>query len=65
MFGSFPEKKIVHGGLECGIIGSLYPGLEMVAIGPDVRGNHSPQEKLNVESMEKSYNFLLSLLKNL
>jgi dipeptidase D len=62
MFSVVPKQKITHGGLECGIIGGLYPGMDMIAIGPNMEGLHSPDEKVEVASMEKNYNFLVELL---
>ena len=65
MFSKKPEQEVVHGGLECGIIGEKYPGVEMISIGPDIQNCHSPEETLNVKSMESSYKFLAELLKQL
>lgn len=65
LFGVEPEVKAIHAGLECGIIGSKYPKLDMISIGPTMRFPHSPDEKVNVPSVVKFYDFLLYTLKNL
>ena len=49
-FGSEPEVKIIHAGLECGIIGSNIPGLDMISFGPTIQYPHSPDEKVNIPS---------------
>jgi dipeptidase D len=64
MFGKEPAVKAVHAGLECGIIGEKYPGIDMVSFGPTMTGVHSPDEKLEVASVPKFYAFLLGLLKH-
>ena len=64
-FGKTPEIKAIHAGLECGIIGAKYPHLDMISIGPTMRFPHSPDEKVNVPSVVKFYDFLLDTLKNL
>jgi dipeptidase D len=63
MFGKDPAVKAVHAGLECGIIGERYPGMDMVSFGPTMTGVHSPDEKLEVASVPKFYQFLLAILK--
>lgn len=63
MFGADPAVKAVHAGLECGIIGERYPGMDMVSFGPTMSGVHSPDEKLEVASVPKFYDFLLGILK--
>jgi dipeptidase D len=64
MYGKEPEVKAVHAGLECGIIGEKYPGMDMVSFGPTMRDVHSPVERLYIDTVAKFYNFLLGLLKN-
>lgn len=62
----FNEKlhvTAIHAGLECGIIGSKYPGMQMVSFGPTIKGPHSPDEKVNIASVQKFWNYLLALLK--
>jgi dipeptidase D len=62
--GKKPEVKAIHAGLECGIIGEKYPGMDMVSFGPTLEGVHSPDEKIHIDTVEKFWNFLLAILKN-
>jgi len=62
IFGVDPAVKAVHAGLECGIIGEKYPGIDMVSFGPTMTGVHSPDEKLDIASVPKFYDFLLGIL---
>jgi dipeptidase D len=62
--GKKPEVKAIHAGLECGIIGEKYPGIDMVSFGPTLEGVHSPDEKMHIDTVEKFWNFLLAILKN-
>jgi dipeptidase D len=64
MFGKAPHIKAVHAGLECGIIGEKYPGMDMVSFGPTMREVHSPNEHLYIDTVEKFYAFLLGILQN-
>jgi dipeptidase D len=54
-----------HAGLECGIIGNLYPEMDMISFGPTIRGAHSPDERASVSSSQKYWKFLLEVLKNI
>jgi len=63
--GHAPEIKAVHAGLECGILAEKVPGLEAVSIGPVITGAHSPDEKVNVPSTARFYDFLVALLGDL
>lgn len=65
VLGVVPEVKAIHAGLECGIIGERYPGMDMISIGPTMRWPHSPSEQLHVASSERFYKLLLGLLKAL
>ena len=53
-----------HAGLECGIIGGVYPNLDMISFGPTICYPHSPDEKVEIASVAKFYEFLLHTLKN-
>ena len=64
-FGKIPEIKAVHAGLECGLIGSKYPNLEMISFGPTLVAPHSPDERVNIPSVKKFYDFLIEILKNI
>ncbi len=61
------EPKVVacHAGLECGIIKSHYPNMEMISFGPTIQGAHSPDERVNIESVKKFWEYLKETLKNI
>lgn len=63
-FGVEPAVKVVHAGLECGIIGANVPGLDMISFGPTLRSPHSPDERVLIPTVEKFYNFLLGSIEN-
>ncbi|MHA1241535.1 MAG: M20/M25/M40 family metallo-hydrolase, partial [Promethearchaeota archaeon] len=56
--------QAIHAGLECAFFSHYYPDMEMISLGPDVCGGHSPDERLNIRSVSKIWKFLLALLKN-
>jgi dipeptidase D len=60
--GKEPYVKAIHAGLECGIIGEKYPGMDMVSFGPTLEGVHSPDEKIYIDTVEKYWNFLMAIL---
>ncbi|MBL7779646.1 MAG: aminoacyl-histidine dipeptidase [Saprospiraceae bacterium] len=62
MFGHAPVIEACHAGLECGIIGESYPGVDMVSFGPLIEGAHSPDERASVESFRKFWGFYLAVL---
>jgi dipeptidase D len=64
LYGKEPEVKAIHAGLECGIIGERFPGMDMVSFGPTLEGVHSPDEKIYIDTVGKFWNFLLAILKN-
>ncbi len=64
MFNHVPEVMAIHAGLECGIIGQSQPGLDMIAFGPTIRNPHSPDEMVNIETVQKFWSYLLEILKN-
>ena len=63
LYGKDPEVKAIHAGLECGIIGEKYPGMDMVSFGPTLEGVHSPDEKIHIDTVEKYYALVLQILK--
>jgi dipeptidase D len=63
LFGREPDVKAVHAGLECGIIGEKFPGIDMVSFGPTLEGVHSPDEKIYVDTVPRFWDFLLAILK--
>ena len=64
-FGESPQIDAVHAGLECGIIGAHYPELEMVSFGPNILGAHSPDERVQVSSVDKFWGYLLKVLEEI
>ncbi len=65
LFGHEPEIKAVHAGLECGIIGKKYPGIDMISFGPDVFGAHSPDEKVRISSVANFWDLLKNILQKI
>ncbi len=63
LYGKEPEVKAIHAGLECGIIGEHFPGMDMVSFGPTLEGVHSPDEKIYVDTVQKFWDFLLEILR--
>jgi len=63
-FGKVPEVKVIHAGLECGLLGAIYPNWDMISFGPTIRFPHSPDEKVNVETVQKFWDFLVETLKH-
>ncbi|MBR4969229.1 MAG: aminoacyl-histidine dipeptidase [Alistipes sp.] len=64
LYGKKPAVTAIHAGLECGLIGGVYPNLDMISFGPTICYPHSPDEKVEIASVEKFYDFLLNTLKN-
>lgn len=60
-----PHVNACHAGLECGIIGANYPNTEMISFGPNITGAHSPDEKVQVSSVQKFWSFLLETLERM
>lgn len=65
MYQDEADVNACHAGLECGIIGANYPGMEMISFGPNIRGAHSPDEKVQISSVQKYWDFLLETLKRI
>ncbi len=65
LFGSEAKVRAIHAGLECGLFLQRYPSLEMVSFGPTLRGVHSPDERIEIESVDKFWKLLLLLIKTL
>lgn len=65
LYNKEPEVKAIHAGLECGIIKEKYPSMDMISFGPTILGAHSPDERVQISSVEKFYNLLLETLKNI
>ena len=64
-FNADPRVIIIHAGLECGIIGAKYPGMEMISFGPTIEHPHSPDERVNIATVQKFYHFVQAALKAL
>ncbi|KOH43436.1 aminoacyl-histidine dipeptidase [Sunxiuqinia dokdonensis] len=64
-YGKVPEIKAIHAGLECGILGGTYPHWDMISFGPTIRFPHSPDEKVNITSVQKFWDFLVETLKSI
>lgn len=61
-FGTTPEVMIIHAGLECGILSTHYPHLDMISFGPTIQFPHSPDERVNVPSVQKFWDYLVTSL---
>lgn len=65
LFAESPRVAAIHAGLECGILGERVPGLDMVSFGPHITGPHSPDERVYVNSVQKSWKYLVAVLSEL
>jgi len=63
-YGKIPEIKAIHAGLECGLLGGVYPNLDMISFGPTIRFPHSPDEKVKIDTVQKFWDFLVETLEN-
>ncbi len=65
VFQKEPEVAAVHAGLECGIIGEKFPGMDMISFGPTIQHPHSPEERVHTGSVEKFWDFLTAVLEGI
>lgn len=65
IFGEEPKIESIHAGLETGLIGEKYPGMDMLSFGPNLRDVHSPDERVQISTTEKCWKLLLEILKNI
>ena len=65
LFGEQAPVMACHAGLECGILGTNYPEMQMISFGPNIRGAHSPDEKVQISSVQKYWVFLMETLKRI
>lgn len=65
LFHEHAEVNAVHAGLECGILGTNYPQMQMISFGPNIFGAHSPDERVQISSVQKYWSFLLETLKRI
>jgi dipeptidase D len=64
LFSQEPVVRAIHAGLECGLIGEKYPGMDMISYGPTIKGAHSPDERIEISTVEKFWTLTLEILKN-
>jgi len=64
LFGKEPVVESIHAGLECGIIGDKYPGMDMISFGPTIKNPHSPDEKVHIDSIAKVWKLLTAMLES-
>lgn len=64
-FGKAPKVEACHAGLECGILGGHLPGMDMISFGPTIRGAHSPDERVQISSVQKFWGYLITILKEI
>ncbi len=64
LFGHKPEIVAIHAGLECGLIGEKYPNMDMISFGPNLKDVHSPDERLQISSVQKCWKLLVELIEN-
>ncbi len=64
MYGKDPSVEAIHAGLECGIIGEKFPGMDMISIGPTIKYPHSPEEQVHVSTVDKFYDFTLKIIES-
>lgn len=65
LFNANPEVLAIHAGLECGLIGDKYPGMDMVSFGPTIKGAHSPDERIEIETVQKFWDLTIDVLKHI
>lgn len=65
LFNEKPKVSAIHAGLECGLLGERYPGLDMISFGPTIKGPHSPDERVGIKSVQKFWSFLLEIVKDI
>jgi dipeptidase D len=63
--GTKPNVAACHAGLECGILGTNYPGMDMISFGPTIHGAHSPDERASISSSKKFWKFVIEILENI
>lgn len=65
MYGNKPAVEAIHAGLECGLLSDKLPGLDAVSFGPDMKEIHTPNERLSISSVERSYNYLCRVIEKI
>lgn len=64
LFGGEPEIKAIHAGLECGLIGEVFPNMDMISFGPTIEGAHSPDERINIPATSRFWDLIAKTLEN-
>lgn len=64
LFSKDPEIKAIHAGLECGLIGEVFPNMDMISFGPTIEGAHSPDERINIPATSRFWDLVVKTLEN-
>jgi dipeptidase D len=62
LFGRKPLARAIHAGLECGLIYEKFHGIDMISIGPTIRGAHTPEEKIKIDTVEMFWDLLIDVI---
>jgi len=65
LFGTYPQVRSIHAGLECGLIFEKFKGIDMISFGPTIRGAHTPEEKIEIHTAQMFWDLLLDILDNI
>ncbi|MCB0801223.1 MAG: M20/M25/M40 family metallo-hydrolase, partial [Bacteroidales bacterium] len=65
LFGKVPQVKAIHAGLECGLILEKYKGIDMISFGPTIKGAHTPEERLEIETVQMFWDLLIDVLRHI
>jgi len=65
IYGKEPKVEAIHAGLECGLIGEKYPGMDMISFGPTLKDVHSPDERILIHTVDNCWKLFLGILKNI
>ena len=65
LFNKEPKVLAIHAGLECGLIGEKYPDMDMISYGPTIKGAHSPDERMKIDTVKMFWDLTLDILKNI
>ena len=65
MYKKEPVVEAIHAGLECGIIGEKFSGMDMISIGPTIKYPHSPEEQIHISTVDKFYQYVIEIMKKI
>jgi dipeptidase D len=65
LYGEKPKVLAIHAGLECGLIGEKYPGMDMISYGPTIKGAHSPDERIKIDTVARFWDLTLEVLRQI